>query len=107
MSRVQVGVHSWSEVIVGLALGGAVTALVLIVQGLPRGVPRLSFGTSVGLPVALAAWLTMMPTFGPAFNSHSMVTQWSLRLSGRPAPYTRGEMLREYRQRAAQEAGSV
>lgn len=107
MSRVHVGAHSWSEVIAGLALGSAVTALVLIVQGLPRGVPRFSWGAAVGAPLALAAWLTMMPAFGPTFNSHSVVTQWSLRLSGRAAPYTRSDMLREYRQRSAQEADSV
>jgi len=107
ISRVHVGAHSWSEVIAGLALGGAVTALVLMAQGLPRGVPRMSLRTAVGVPLAMAAWLTMMPAFGPAFNSHSMVTQWSLRLSGRPTPYTRSEMLRDYRQRAAQGAGSA
>jgi hypothetical protein len=88
-------------------VGGAVTALVLAAQGLPRGLPRLSMAASVAVPLAIAVWLTLMPAFGPAFNSHSVVTHWSLRLSGRPAPYTRSEMLREYRQRAAQEAGSA
>jgi membrane-associated phospholipid phosphatase len=107
VSRVQVGAHSWSEVVAGLAVGGTVTVLVLVAQGLPRGLPRLSMATSVAVPLAIAVWLTVMPAFGPAFNSHSVVTQWSLRLSGRPAPYTRSEMLREYRQRAAQEAGSA
>lgn len=107
VSRVYVGAHSWSEVVAGLAIGGAVTALVLIGPGLPRGLPRMSLTTTAALPLAFAVWFTLMPAFSPAFNSHSVVTQWSLRLSGRTAPYTRSEMLRDYRLRVVSEAGSA
>lgn len=105
VSRVFVGAHSWSEVIAGMAVGGAVTAAVLIGYGLPRGLSRLSAAATVAVPLSMVLWLTMMPTFGPAFNSHSMITQWSLQLSGRATPYTRGEMLRQYRQRPQSQAG--
>lgn len=107
VSRVFVGAHSWSEVIAGMAVGGAVTAAVLIGPGLPRGLSRLSAATTVAVPLSLVLWLTMMPTFGPAFNSHSMITQWSLQLSGRKVPYTRHDMLREYRQRVLQPVSLV
>lgn len=107
VSRVVVGAHSWSEVIAGLAVGGAVTAAVLIGYGLPRGLSRMSTAATVAVPLAMVLWLTMMPTFGPAFSSHSMITQWSLQLSGRATPYTRGEMLRQYRQRPESQSGPV
>ena len=86
VSRVFVGAHSWSEVIAGLSVGGATAA-------------------TVAVPLSMALWLTMMPTFGPAFSSHSMITQWSLQLSGRSTPYTRGEMLRQHRQRQEVQTG--
>lgn len=105
VSRVVVGAHSWSEVIAGLAVGGAVTAAVLIGYGLPRGLSRMSTAATVAVPLSMALWLTMMPTFGPAFSSHLMITQWSLQLSGRATPYTRSEMLRHYRQRPESQAG--
>jgi len=99
ISRVVVGAHSWSEVIAGLAMGGVVTAVVLSGMALAtlRSSPRMSFTRLLAAPLALGLWLTMMPAFGPSLNSHSMITEWSLRLSGRSAPYTRGEMLRELR----------
>jgi len=105
VSRVFVGAHSWSEVIAGLSVGGAVTAAMLIGCGLPRGLARLSTAATVAVPLSMALWLTMMPTFGPAFSSHSMITQWSLQLSGRSTPYTRGEMLRQHRQRQEVQTG--
>ena len=105
VSRVFVGAHSWSEVIAGLSVGGAVTAAMLIGCGLPRGLARLSTAATVAVPLSMALWLTMMPTSGPAFSSHSMITQWSLQLSGRSTPYTRGEMLRQHRQRQEVQTG--
>ena len=101
-SRIVVGAHSWSEVIAGLAAGGVVTAVVLGGGGLAHAMAprplRLSLTRTFAAPLAIGLWLTMMPAFGPSLNSHSMITEWSLRLSGRSAPYTRGEMLREWRQ---------
>ncbi len=101
VSRIVVGAHSWSEVIAGLVVGGVVTAIVLRGSGLatPRRPPQVSLTRTLAGPMAIALWLTMMPAFGPSLNSHSMITEWSLRLSGRSVPYTRGEMLRGWRQR--------
>ncbi len=102
-SRLFVGAHSWSEVLAGLALGGVVTAVVLsgssMAFGTVRSQSRVSLASTLAAPLAIVIWLTMMPAFGPSINSHSVITEWSLCLSGRSAPYTRGEMLREWRQR--------
>ena len=102
VSRIVVGAHSWSEVIAGLVVGGVATAVVLSGSGLApvsaRRPSRMSLTRSFAAPLAIGLWLTMMPAFGPSLNSHSMITQWSLRLSGRSAPYTRGEMLRDWQQ---------
>ena len=112
VSRIVVGAHSWSEVIAGLAVGGVVAAVVLCGNGfalaIAREQTRVSLTRTLAAPLAIGLWLTMMPAFGPSFDSHSVITEWSLRLSGRSAPYTRGEMLREWRQRGvAQGVGSV
>ena len=98
--------------IAGLAVGGVVTAVVLSGSGMAlafaREQTRVSLSRTLAAPLVIGLWLTMMPAFGPSFNSHSVITEWSLRLSGRSAPYTRGEMLREWRQRGvAQGVGSV
>ncbi len=102
VSRIVVGAHSWSEVIAGLALGGAVTAIVLSGRGMSVSIARrpaqMSLTRTLAAPFAIAIWLTMMPAFGPSLNSHSIITEWSLRLSGRSVPYTRGEMLRDWHQ---------
>lgn len=103
VSRIVVGAHSWSEVFAGLAVGGVVTVFVLHGSSLAlagaRSQARASLTRAVAAPLAIGLWLTMMPAFGPSLNSHSVITEWSLRLSGRSVPYTRGEMLREWQQR--------
>ncbi len=108
VSRIVVGAHSWSEVIAALALGAVVSAIVLGGNGMALGFAhrqaRVSSTRALAAPLVIAMWLTMMPAFGPSLNSHSMITQWSLRLSGRSAPYTRGEMLRQWRQRGVEQA---
>ena len=111
VSRIVVGAHSSSEVIAGLAIGGVVTAIVLsngrFAFAMARSQASVPLTRTLAAPLAIALWLTMMPTFGPSFNSHSMITEWSLRLSGRSAPYTRRDMLRQSRQRGTgQGAGS-
>lgn len=87
VSRVIIGVHSVSEVVAGLLLGGAASALML---GLVR-VPRLSTGPIV--PAVLILFAAMMPIHAPASMSHSAVTQLSLLLSGNKAPHTRADLL--------------
>jgi hypothetical protein len=88
VSRVVVGAHSVSEVVAGLLLGGGVSALALAMVVLPRSL--------VGpmIPIAVGVWFAVMPIRAPASQTHSMVTELSLKLSGRSAPYTRSDMLR-------------
>lgn len=87
VSRVKVGAHSSSEVVAGLLVGGAAGAVAMVLAKLPR----VLIGPSV--PLLLALWLLVMPAYAPASQTHSMVTRLSLKLSGRPVPYTRNEML--------------
>jgi len=89
VSRVVIHVHSASEVLAGLCIGGAVSAATLAIARLPSGL----FGPAVAPTVLL--WLTMTPFHAPALNTHSAITSISLMLSGRETPYTRWEMLRK------------
>jgi hypothetical protein len=104
VSRIHVHAHSWSEAVSGNVIGTAiaVTALwgFMEVRPAPRA-PRW-------LPGMLAAWLVVLP-FAPPSRAHDGVVALSLWLSGRPAPYTREQMLWEARHRpvAAPGAGPV
>lgn len=91
ISRIEVGAHSWSEVIAGLLLGSAVSIAALAQASLPRAV----IGRLV--PVLVAVWLLIMPIHAPETLSHSLVTRLSLTLSGKMAPHTRHDMLRDQR----------
>jgi membrane-associated phospholipid phosphatase len=82
-SRLELGVHSVSEVLAGWLIGGAVCVGVLA-----RGVP-LASRVGAMLPVVTALWLSLMPVTAPASNTHSMVTRLALTLSGHAQPYTR------------------
>lgn len=88
LSRVVVGVHSGSEVVLGLFLGGAVSVWVIVKSGLPRAV----LGTAV--PILVLAWFLVSPVHTPQLPTHSWVTRLSLVLSGQHAPYTRTDLLR-------------
>ena len=88
ISRVEVGAHSLSEVIAGLALGGAATAAVMVHQPLPRDATRLIFQCIV------IAWMVLTPAHTPQSRSHYFVTQLSLMLAGRDTPHTRADMLK-------------
>jgi hypothetical protein len=91
-----VGAHSVSEVLAGLLLGAAVSAVALTMVRLPRAL----FAPIV--PVAVVLWLTLMPVHAPASRTHSMVTRLSLSLSGHKTPYTRNDMLRKLRQQPSE-----
>jgi membrane-associated phospholipid phosphatase len=93
VSRVMVHAHSWSEVASGFALGGAASAAALLLARMPR--TRLP----VWLPLALVVWLVTLSAVAPRSRTHDAVTWLALKVSGRPAPYTRAEMQREYRLR--------
>jgi membrane-associated phospholipid phosphatase len=96
VSRLMLGVHSTSEVLAGLLLGGAASALPLACARLPT--------RSIGplIPVAVATWLMVMPIQAPASQTHSWVTRMSLMLSGRNEPYTRENLHRGIQKSSAQ-----
>lgn len=76
-SRVEIGVHSVSEVLAGLLLGGAVSLAAIAKTKLPR--------VMVGpvLPVVVAVWLLFSPLHAPQSQTHSWVTWLSHMLSRR------------------------
>jgi membrane-associated phospholipid phosphatase len=89
VSRVVVDAHSWSEVVAGWLVGGAVTLGVFARDG-QRAIPP-------AWAAALVAWLLFMPAGGPPSQAHSWVTRLSLALSGHDAPYTRADLHRAWR----------
>lgn len=91
VSRLAVGVHSVSEVISGLVLGGCVSLYCARRQAL-----RLA-QVNPTIPLLLVAWLVISPFKLPQVKTHTVVTQLALKLSGRPVPYTRTDMLHRYR----------
>lgn len=93
ISRVKVGAHSSSEVVAGLVVGGAAGGVALVLGSLPRGL----IGPSI--PLLIGLWLAATPAYAPASQTHSMVIKLSLKLSGRPVPYTRHDLQRRLLQR--------
>jgi len=91
ISRVEVGAHSPSEVVVGLLLGSTVSASLLL-DTVPQRAPR-----SAWPPLVALLWLALGPTHAPVFETHPLVTRIALALSGRNAPFTRHEMLNQVR----------
>lgn len=93
ISRVEIGVHSVSEVVAGLLLGGAVSVIAIAKASLPRDV--------VGpvLAIVVGVWLVFLPLHAPQLQTHSWVTELSLRLSGNITPNTRSDMLQRLRSR--------
>jgi membrane-associated phospholipid phosphatase len=86
VSRVMVQAHSVSEVVAGLTLGGAVSALALARFTLPHRAPW------PWLPGAIAVWLALMPAYAPASQTHQMMTRLALALAGHDRPYVRAEL---------------
>lgn len=83
VSRVQVGAHSWSEVLSGGALGAAASGVVLAVGHWPQmALARL-------VPLTAAALLALGVAQAPASRSHDWVTRLALASSGRTAPFHR------------------
>ncbi|HJW11278.1 MAG TPA: phosphatase PAP2 family protein [Albitalea sp.] len=101
VSRVAVHAHSVSEVIAGLALGGAATAVALALARAPHSrVPLL-------LPLGLALWLIVLPPSAPSSPTHELITQLALGLSGHSQPHTRVQMQRAYRLKLQQQQAGV
>ena len=88
-SRVELGAHSWSEAITGMALGAAAAGWTLADYLAHPGAVRAPWW----LPLLLVVWLGFLPTHAPPSRTHSLVVAVSLKLSGRPRPYTRFELL--------------
>ncbi|ANN68436.1 phosphatase PAP2 family protein [Bordetella bronchialis] len=92
ISRLVLGAHSVSEVILGLAVGGMVSGIVL--ARWPAG--RLGLRASA---VALAFLLSAMASVSvaPKVRTHDVVVALALALSGQDAPYTRDHLHRGVR----------
>jgi membrane-associated phospholipid phosphatase len=88
-SRVDLGAHSWSEAIAGMALGAAAAGWTLADYLAHPGAVRAPWW----LPLLLAAWLTLLPMRAPPSRTHGLVVAISLKLSGHTRPYTRFELL--------------
>ena len=88
-SRVDLGAHSWSEAIAGMVLGAAAAGWTLADYLAHPGAVRAPWW----LPLLLVVWLTLLPMHAPPSRTHSLVVAVSLKLSGRPRPYTRFELL--------------
>lgn len=91
VSRVKIGAHSVVEAVAGFALGSLSSGLTL------RACPVAESRIPAWLPAGLLAWMLVLPLAAPPSFTHSWVTRLSLKLSGRPLPYTKNEMRRVYK----------
>jgi membrane-associated phospholipid phosphatase len=82
VSRVVVDAHSVSEVVAGTLLGASVGAMAL-------GLGSVRLHVSPWLAPLIALWMFVAPAMAPRSQTHSMVTQLALKLSGHATPYTR------------------
>lgn len=85
-SRLEIEVHSVSEVVAGVIVGGAVSLSMLIKNKLPRAKGSLL------LVVLMCGFFGVSLFNTPQVNPHSWVTQLSLKLSGVTSPYTRADV---------------
>ena len=91
VSRIVTGAHSPSEVLLGFALGAAASGLALqLAPGPRKPLPAV-------LLAGLALWMLAAPAGAPPSRTHGWVTALSLKVSGRPQPYTRELMLAQWR----------
>lgn len=92
LSRAMVDAHSVSEIVAGLLFGGVASLSLTLLHRLPRAVmgPRLAV-------VVVAAWLLVGMLGAPESPTHSLVTRLALSIAGKAEPYTREDLLKEYR----------
>ncbi|EWS55927.1 PAP2 superfamily protein [Methylibium sp. T29] len=74
LSRVVIGAHSVSEVVLGFAVGGAASAVALMLE--TRHPPPLP---KHWLVVGLAGWLTLMPVVAAPSGTHGWCSGWPRR----------------------------
>jgi membrane-associated phospholipid phosphatase len=91
VSRVKIGAHSVVESTLGFALGCLTSGLALRACPVPR------VRAPMWLPALLGVWMLALPLLALPSLTHSWVTRLSLKLSGRPLPYTKNEMRRVYK----------
>lgn len=87
VSRVQVGAHSWSEVLLGLGAGTIVSAWTLV-----RVPGHAVLPWHRGASAALAVALPLAMVWAPPSRTHDWVTRLALEASGRREPWQRGEL---------------
>lgn len=106
VSRVMIAVHSYSEVVLGFALGAAASGAALWWL---RSTPSYLRARWIG--AGIAAWLAVMPIQAAPSRSHNLVTQIALAVADRDRPYTREDMLSEqggpFYQRSRPESAAV
>ena len=88
VSRVAVNAHSWSEVLAGLLVGGAVTA------GALASATAALIAVRPIVPALLLVWVAIMPFQLPKSKTHQMVTRLAVAMSGNDRAYTRSDLLR-------------
>jgi len=87
VSRIEVGAHSWSEVLAGWAVGGAVTTMALAVT-------RASVvSIRPVVPAILLAWVAVMPFELHASPTHALVTRLAVAMSGNETPFKRSDLM--------------
>lgn len=96
VSRHAVDAHSWSEIVLGWALGAGASLAAMRALG-----PGTDFTLPPVLGLVIVGWLALVPHEQPLLASHQIVTRVSLQLSGRTHPYTRADLHRAREQRAA------
>lgn len=84
ISRVVLNAHSVSEVVAGFALGASAAALPIA-----WATGRMFRLRQRWVPAALAGTLGLLPQMGQPAETHGLVQQMALMVSGRDAVYTR------------------
>jgi membrane-associated phospholipid phosphatase len=87
ISRVELSAHSVSEVVLGLLIGGAVSALVLVRWPAERVGVRATM-VALGFVVSGLAGYSV----APQVRTHDVVVAMALALSGADTPYTRSAL---------------
>ena len=87
VSRIEVGAHSFSEVLAGLVVGGAVSAAALVISD------QLVISIRPIVPAVLLVWVAVMPFKLHASQTHSLVTRLAVAMSGNEKPFTRNDLL--------------
>jgi membrane-associated phospholipid phosphatase len=99
-SRVMVRAHSYSEVILGFALGGAASVAALWWL---RDTPSKLHARWIA--AGIAGWLVVMPIQASPSRSHDLVTRIALTVADRDRPFTREDMHRRVKREAQQRKG--